>query len=257
MATRPILPTRAPNLCQMTCPSDSAARAPNRLTVRSPPTTPHICPTSGTLLAPPPRYTYLNRRSHVPSQPGALYRHLHRPHLQNHLPGTAKRVQETFSERWGSAGWGILSRSPAGGLQSRSFIQSQTFPVQASARARQGHRSAQGLQPLSDGALRDMGGGAPSAAYGPQRPGRGRSRGSQESRADLRSRAAPESAAGGVTSGRHPSNGEAATPTAHAYAGWFKFPAPPGGAFQDLRATPPRRAVRSHALRPRPSRHHR
>lgn len=80
-----------------------------------------------------------------------------------------------------------------------------------------GHRDAQGLQPLSSGALGEPGSGSPCPPGGPRRPGRGRSRGSPAGRGGLRSRAALESR------GAWPA---AAPPNER--SGCFKFPCGPG-----------------------------
>ena len=229
----------------MTCPRDTATapRGPcssAALTVsRSPPASPHLCRTSGTWNPHPGTHTYPDRRSHISlaargvlraSVPSSSAKTIY----AEPIAGFQRRLQRGGAPR----GWGIRSRSRAGGLQSHCFIQSQTVQgtrerARAPARAH-GARWGCNLCPTRSSGRRA------AALAAPQRPGRGRCPGvpgGQGLGARLSSRAALES----VWDGRgHPGSSQWGSGPAHWAGAWgFKYsPAGPCRGSRDSRATP-------------------
>lgn len=176
---KPISPARGQ---QMTCPRDTAIapRGPcssAALTVRrSPPASPLLCRTSGTWHPHPGTHTYPDRRSHISlAARGVLRASVPSSSAKTIYAEPRAGFQRGLQRGGAPRGWGIRSRSRAGGLQSRCFIQSQTVPgtrARACAPARaHGARRGYSLCATRPSARRAA---APAA---PQRPGRGRCRG--------------------------------------------------------------------------------
>lgn len=208
MATRPNLP----NLCQMTCPSDSAARAPNRLD--STVTTDH--PTHLPDLRDPagiPAHLHLSKSP----QPRSLAARgfvlafaptsFAKPFTRNRETGSRDVFREVGLGGVGNPLPLSGGRAPIALLYSIPNLSGTSECPRAP-----GPPERAGPADFVLWGSQGYGRWRPHPACGPQRPGRGRSRGSQESRGDRRPRAAPESATGGVASGRHPSNGKRPRP---------------------------------------------
>lgn len=235
----------------MTCPRDTAI-APRglcssaALTIRRSPTgQPPPLPDLRDL-APPPGYTHVSRspQPHLPRSQRRFTGLRTKLICKNHLRGTeSPRNREPGFQRGpqrGGAprGWGIRSRSRAGGLQSHCFIQSQTVlgtreRACAPAKAHGARRGCSLCATRPSGRRAE----APVAA---QRPGRGRCRRvpvGQGLGARLCSRATLESLwVGGAI--RDPANGGSGS--AHrAGSRSFKYsPAGPYKGSRDSRAAP-------------------